>query len=60
MDGDLSGSSEVLQELLSRNVPANCREQIARLQELIDGYEYEEAAEIVNRLLAGFLDEGKP
>jgi two-component system sensor histidine kinase/response regulator len=53
-DGDLTGSLERLQELLTLKLPDDRRGEIARLKELIDGYEYDEAAEIVGRLLAGF------
>jgi hypothetical protein len=51
-DGDLSGSAEILSELLSLRLPDDCREPAGRLKELIDVYEYDEAAEIVNQLLA--------
>jgi two-component system sensor histidine kinase/response regulator len=53
-NGDLTGSSEILQRVLTLNLPEESRGQIARLKELIDGYEYDEAAETVSRLLAGF------
>jgi two-component system sensor histidine kinase/response regulator len=53
-NGDLSGSLEALGHLWKANLPDNCRGPVARLEKLIDGYEYDDAAEIVNRLLAGF------
>jgi PAS domain S-box-containing protein len=53
-DGDLSGSSEVLREIVGLNLPDDCREPMNRLQEFIDSYEYDEAAETVNRLLDRF------
>jgi two-component system sensor histidine kinase/response regulator len=49
-DGDLSGSVEFLKEL-GRNLPADFRNQVAHLTELIDSYEYDEAGKIVNLLL---------
>jgi hypothetical protein len=51
--GDLSGSSEILQELSTMRSPDEPRGQIARLKELIDCYEYDEAGAIVDGLLAG-------
>jgi PAS domain S-box-containing protein len=59
-DGDLSGSSEILQELVGANLGDNGRAQVARLREFIDGYEYDEAAALVDRLLAGFARGGNP
>ena len=59
-DSDLSGSAEVIQLLTGWSVPADCRGDLARLQELIDGYEYEEAAEVVNRLLERFASGENP
>jgi two-component system sensor histidine kinase/response regulator len=59
-DGDLSGSSEILQQLLLLNLPDGCRPQIARLQGFIDGYDYDQAAETVNRLLADLPGGEKP
>src|SRR5205823_5518206 len=58
--GDLSGSSEVLRELSPLNAPEGCREEIVRLAELIDSYEYDEAAGIVTRLLARFQGGENP
>jgi CheY-like chemotaxis protein len=55
VDGDLSGSSTVVQELAALNVPDSFRAQITRLQEFIQGYEFDEAGEIVDQLLAGSL-----
>jgi HPt (histidine-containing phosphotransfer) domain-containing protein len=51
-EGDLSGSSEVLQEIAALCVPDGVRAQIVRLQEFMNGYEYDEAAQTVDRLLA--------
>jgi HPt (histidine-containing phosphotransfer) domain-containing protein len=50
--GDLSGCTEVLQEVAALDGPAGSRAQVGRLRELIDGYEYDEAAQAVDRLLA--------
>jgi two-component system, sensor histidine kinase and response regulator len=52
-DFDLSGSSEALQEMSGLVLPPELRQKAARLQELIDGYEYDEAGEIVTQLLDG-------
>jgi hypothetical protein len=53
-EGDLSGSSNLLQELRKLNLPDDCRALFARLEEFIDGYEYDQAAEAVHQLLARF------
>jgi two-component system sensor histidine kinase/response regulator len=53
-EGDLSGSANALQELRSLNLPDDSRAPFARLEEFIDGYEYDQAAETVNRLLDRF------
>lgn len=50
-DGDLSGTVESLQAFSGPNLPEGFRDQVARLAELIDSYEYDEAGKIVNRLL---------
>jgi PAS domain S-box-containing protein len=49
--GDLSSSSELLQGFSSLNLPRGLRERVARLADLIGGYEYDEAADLVNGLL---------
>jgi CheY-like chemotaxis protein/HPt (histidine-containing phosphotransfer) domain-containing protein len=53
VDGEVVGSSQVLQELVRLSLPDDYREPIARLQQLIDDYEYDKAAETVVQLLAG-------
>ena len=50
-DGDLSGSVEFLKEFSGQNLPADFRNQVTHLTELIDSYEYDEAGKIVNHLL---------
>jgi HPt (histidine-containing phosphotransfer) domain-containing protein len=50
-DGDLSGSVEFLKEFSEQNLPADFRNQVAHLTELIDNYEYDEAGKIVILLL---------
>jgi len=57
--GDHSGSSDILQKLRSLNLSDGVREQVARLGEFVDGYEYVEATDAVDRLLAG-LSGGDP
>jgi PAS domain S-box-containing protein len=52
-EGDLSGSSAALKQVMQSGVPTACRDQVARLREFIDGYEYEEAARAVDQILAG-------
>jgi two-component system, sensor histidine kinase and response regulator len=51
-DGDLSSSTDILKELFAVSLPDDWRGQIARLAPLIDGYDYDLAAEVVDRLLA--------
>jgi PAS domain S-box-containing protein len=51
VDGDLSGSTEALQELLDQELSNESRHQIAPLRQMIDEYEYEEAIATVDRLL---------
>jgi two-component system, sensor histidine kinase and response regulator len=58
-DLDLSGCAEGLQEVARLNLPDDLRQKAARLQELIDGYEYDEAGVVVQQLLDG-LPEGDP
>ncbi len=48
---DLTASSEALAELDGLGVPADIAGDLARVRELIEGYEYEEANGIVARLL---------
>ena len=57
--GDHSGSSDILQKLRNLNLSDGVREQVARLGEFVDGYEYVEATDAVDRLLAG-LSGGDP
>ena len=52
VDQEVTGSAKMLEELVRLNLPAQYREPIDRLRELIDGYEFDRAAEIVGRLLA--------
>jgi PAS domain S-box-containing protein len=59
-DGDLSGSSESLKELAGLGLPDHLRAQVAQLERLVDGYEYEEAAEIVKRVLDSLPRGEKP
>jgi PAS domain S-box-containing protein len=59
-NGDLSGSAEILRKLLRLSLPGGYGGQIARLQELIDGYEYDEAAEVVNGILVGLPGGDQP
>jgi two-component system sensor histidine kinase/response regulator len=56
---DHSGCTDLLGEITRLDLPDDLRRQTARLQELIDGYEYDEAGEVVNQLLAG-LPEDSP
>jgi PAS domain S-box-containing protein len=59
-DFDLSGCTEAIQEITRLDLPADLRHKTARLQELIDGYEYDQAAEIVNELLAAPTEDSPP
>ena len=47
---DLSASSDALTELASLGAPADVVTVLARVRDLVDGYEYDEAAVIVARL----------
>jgi two-component system sensor histidine kinase/response regulator len=51
-EADFSGSSEKFRELVSLRLPDEFQGPVERMQELIDGYEYDEAATLVERLLA--------
>jgi two-component system sensor histidine kinase/response regulator len=50
-DADLSGSAEAIQQFTQLGLPAALRRGAAKVQELIDGYEYDEAAAAAARLL---------
>jgi two-component system sensor histidine kinase/response regulator len=54
---DLSGCADVLQEIAQLHLPDDLRRQATRLQELIDGYEYDEAGAVVTQLLAGLPED---
>jgi HPt (histidine-containing phosphotransfer) domain-containing protein len=56
-DFDLSGSAAALREIIQLNLPAGLRQQALRLQDLIDGYEYDLAGELVKQLLASLPEE---
>jgi hypothetical protein len=56
-DGDLSSSIDILKELFTLSLPEDWRGHIARLAQLIDGYDYDLAAETVDRLLASVQSE---
>jgi two-component system sensor histidine kinase/response regulator len=53
-DGDLSGSSEILKEILALNLPEGSRGEIMRMQQLVDAYEYDKAGEAVSQFLASW------
>jgi two-component system, sensor histidine kinase and response regulator len=57
-DFDPDGSAKTLKEVAAFPLPAETRGHVERVSELIDGYEYDEAAEAVVRLLAD-LPEGQ-
>jgi two-component system sensor histidine kinase/response regulator len=59
-DGDHSGCTDVLGEIARLNLPEGQRMEATRLQELIDGYEYDEAGAVVNELLAGLSEDSPP
>jgi CheY-like chemotaxis protein len=50
---DLSGCAQTLRELTPLTMSDDFRQSIDRLRKLIDDYEYDKAAEIVNELLSG-------
>src|SRR5262249_40102187 len=52
-EGDFSGSSEKFQELKELRLPEEFQSTIARLQALIESYEYDHAAELADLLRAG-------
>ncbi len=56
-DCDLSGCAEALREIARPDLPDELRSKVARLQELIDGYDFDEAGEVVNQLVAGLPEE---
>jgi CheY-like chemotaxis protein/HPt (histidine-containing phosphotransfer) domain-containing protein len=56
-DGDLSGCAEVFQEIARLNLTTELHRKLTCLQELIDGYDYDEAGAIVNQLLAGLPED---
>jgi hypothetical protein len=56
---DLEESSTALKEIAAMAAPPDVSEPIARLRQLVDGYEYEEAAAMVAELL-GRLGGGNP
>jgi PAS domain S-box-containing protein len=58
-DFDLSGSSDALEEFARLGLPAAERADAERLRQLVDGYEYDEAAAIVARLLGGLATGGR-
>lgn len=50
-NADLSASGDALTEIASLGAPADVAGELARVRELADGYDYDEAATIVARLL---------
>jgi HPt (histidine-containing phosphotransfer) domain-containing protein len=56
-DSDLNSSTEALQDLAQLSLPEPVHREVGRLRELVDGYEYDEAKEIVQQLLAGLPQE---
>ena len=56
---DVEESSTALEEVAAMAAPPELREPIARLRQLVDGYEYEAAAAVVAELL-GRLGGGTP
>jgi two-component system sensor histidine kinase/response regulator len=52
-EGDFSGSSEKFRELQSLALTDGFRGNVLRLQALIDAYEYDDAADMVDRLRSG-------
>jgi two-component system, sensor histidine kinase and response regulator len=52
VDGDLSSSADIAKELFTLSLPDDWRGHIARLAQLIDRYDYDLAAETVDRLLS--------
>ena len=58
-DFDLSGSTNALEEFTRLGLPAAERADAERLRHLVDGYEYDEAAAVVARLLDGLATGGR-
>jgi HPt (histidine-containing phosphotransfer) domain-containing protein len=59
-DFDHSACTEVLGEIARLDLPEGLRLKATRLQELIDGYEYDEAGAVVNQLLAALPEDTPP
>jgi HPt (histidine-containing phosphotransfer) domain-containing protein len=55
---DHSGCVQVLTEIAKLQLSEEFHQDIIRLQELIDSYEYDKALEIANRLSAGLPEKG--
>jgi len=49
--GDLTGSLDLLKELKATTLNQSDHDDVARLEAMVHGYEYEQAAALVNRLL---------
>src|SRR5262249_31063402 len=58
-DFDHSGCTEALAEVARLNLPRDLLSQSAHLWDLIDAYEYDEAAAVVSQMLAA-LPEDRP
>ncbi|MFL5343094.1 MAG: response regulator, partial [Gemmataceae bacterium] len=59
-DSDLSRCAEIMREIAGLDLPDNIRASVARLKELIDGYEYDEAADVVTLLLTMLPEDSPP
>src|SRR5262249_53905981 len=51
--GDLTVSLDLLKKLKSTTLNQSNHDEIGKLEEMVHGYEYEQAAVLVNRLLHG-------
>jgi hypothetical protein len=56
---DMSGATDALEEFARLGLPAAERADAERLRQLVDGYEYDEAAAVVARLLDGLATGGR-
>jgi two-component system, sensor histidine kinase and response regulator len=56
-DSDLSACGEALERITRLSLPDDMRAQTARLRELIDGYEYDEAGRSLDQLLASLPED---
>jgi PAS domain S-box-containing protein len=57
--GDFSGSLDLLKELKSTTFNQSNQGDVARLEEMINGYEYEQAAAFANRLIHGLEGQSR-